>query len=331
MIARMAPGRSMPTAGMQTCASTFPTATGMPGRRPVRRRRFGRQAARRRPQGQDIPGEFFVHQVGQARIERGEKLLGRESRPLVPGFLIARRAGVARFPAAQLPDDPIRRLDKAVGGLIDFLVLLQHLPHFRNRPFGGNFAAVIGEPGLPPFPCDGVEAVGVALGRVVLPELGIGMGSVPIIRKEAERRTVGQNRQNRAGCKIGADAHHVLRIHSGLPQNSGDGGFQNLEPVLRMLERPIVPERRAVGKSRVHDAMRIFVDRARQFFSGIDIHQHRPSGQGAVIHAESIRRHRIILSHSLIAGQPFFRQAVSVRRRPPVEAGPAVKRRTGQR
>ena len=36
MMARMAPGRSMPTAGIQTWASTFPTATGMPGRSPVR-------------------------------------------------------------------------------------------------------------------------------------------------------------------------------------------------------------------------------------------------------------------------------------------------------
>ena len=168
-----------------------------------------RQLAGRGSQRQDVPGELLIHHMSQARVERGEKVVGRKAHPLVPDLLIPRRAGVAGLFPAQLPHDPVRRLDEPVGGVVNRLVFLQYLPHLGD-------------------------------------------------------------------CLL---------------QHRRDRYLQHTNPIARMLERPVVPERGAVGQRCVHDPVGILVYRARALFPRGQIHQHRPAGQGAEVHTKSVKGH----------------------------------------
>jgi len=92
---------------------------------------------------------------------------------LVPGG-----AHVPCLVAAELPDDPVRGLDPAAGRLVDLAILLEYLKGFRELPLGGDAAAVAREPRLAARRRHRRDALGLRLGRVVLPELRVGVGAI---------------------------------------------------------------------------------------------------------------------------------------------------------
>ncbi len=132
MIATIWPGRTARRRRRRvTWASTLPTgdrdalgqagplgALAPSGSRPCRR-----AATARWPSLAVKPGEL--------RVERGQELLGRVGAVLVDA-LVAGGADVARLGAAQLPDDPVGRLDPPVGQRVELRVLLQQLEPLAN-------------------------------------------------------------------------------------------------------------------------------------------------------------------------------------------------------
>ena len=116
MTATIRPGPVTVDAGTDTCASTFATATAVPGRSPVHDAASAVSEPARLPIGRDPAGHLVVDHAREARIERAEVGIAGEPVGLRPDRLVARRAAVAGLDAGQLPDDPVGGLDQAVGG-----------------------------------------------------------------------------------------------------------------------------------------------------------------------------------------------------------------------
>lgn len=125
----------------------------------------------------------------------------------------------------------------------------------------------------------------------MFPELRVGMRPVHVCRQETEGGAVRFHRQEGTGREIGADPHDLVRTCPCLLQHRRDRYLQHTNPIARMLERPVVPERGAVGQRCVHDPVGILVYRARALFPRGQIHQHRPAGQGAEVHTKSVKGH----------------------------------------
>ena len=148
MIATSVPGRVTVAAGTETCASTLATATAS--------RAAARSSAAARslrppadsPIGtivRDILSSTTVPKPGSSASKNaasGNPSVGRPER------LVAGRAVVPRLDAGQLPDDPVGRLDQAVGRRVDLGCLAQDLERLREEPLGRDLAAVALEPRL---------------------------------------------------------------------------------------------------------------------------------------------------------------------------------------
>lgn len=84
---------------------------------------------------------------------------------------------------------------------------------------------------------------------------------------------------------------HVLGGYPGFPQHLRDGAAQHLQIVLRILDGPVVGQRRAVGKLPRHHAVRISKDRRGQLLSCVEIDEDGPPRERSVVHADSITTH----------------------------------------
>ena len=146
---------------------------------------LGGQSAGPLAGGVEHRAHLVVDDGGEGRIEGGEVARVREAVALRPHRLVAGGAGVARLDAGQLPDDPVGRLDQAVGRRIDLGRLVEDLERLREEPLGRDLAAVAVEPGLAGRARDVVDPVGLGLGGVMLPELD------PGVRVRRERRADG--------------------------------------------------------------------------------------------------------------------------------------------
>ena len=144
---------------------------GQPGPRGGLRREAAGPAAERRQVAADLLG----HEVAEALVQRAQVVLARVAAVLVDG-LVAGRARVARLAPAELPDDPVGALDPAVHALVDLGVLLEYLQRLGELPLRGDEAAVARQPGLAALARERVDAVGLRLSGVVLPELGPACG-----------------------------------------------------------------------------------------------------------------------------------------------------------
>jgi hypothetical protein len=80
-----------------------------------------------------------------------------------------------------------------VGAVVQVGVLLEQLEALGELPLGGDLAAVARQPRLAARRGEGVDAVGVGLGGVVLPQLDVGV------------RPAGEVRQLAQGCAVGED------------------------------------------------------------------------------------------------------------------------------
>ena len=143
MIATSVPGAVTVTAGAETCASTFATATAVPGTEARPRGGLLGEAARPVADRDDRRRDIFSSTTSlEARIEGGEVVAAGEPVALRPDRLVAGRAGVAGLDAGQLPDDPVGRLDQAVGAVVDLGRLVEDLQRLREEPLGRDLAAV---------------------------------------------------------------------------------------------------------------------------------------------------------------------------------------------
>ena len=125
--------------------------------------------------GSDVARQLGVDDVAQPRVERGEVVGVGEAVALRPHRLVAGGAGVAGLDPGEPPDDPVGRLDEAVGGGVRVGRLVEDLEDLGEEPLRRDLAAIAVEPGLAGRPGGVVDAVGLGLGGVVLPELDPGV------------------------------------------------------------------------------------------------------------------------------------------------------------
>ena len=133
MTATIRPGPVTPDAGTDTWASTFATATGVPGRRPVQPAASAVSEPAREPIGA-IDRDIFSSTTAARRGSSAAKKPCRESPPPRPDRLVASRAAVARLGARELPDDPVGGFDEPVGGAVHRRQFVEDLECLRIEP-----------------------------------------------------------------------------------------------------------------------------------------------------------------------------------------------------
>ncbi len=158
---------------------------------------------------------------------------------VLPDPFVAGGARVADVVAAQLPDDPICRFDPVIHALVELRILLEQLQCFGVLPLTRDEAAVASQPGLAPFGRDSVDPVGLRLGRVVLPQLHVGVRSITELGQLAQRSAVGEHRHRRRGGEVGGDADHPSGIDAGRRDRLGDGPAQHVAVVVGHLQGPV--------------------------------------------------------------------------------------------
>ena len=183
-------------------------------------------------------GQLVVGETREIRVERREEL-PRWVMAVLPDALVPGGAGVAGLRPAQLPDDPVGGLDPALRPPVDLRVFLQQLQPLGELPLGGDLAAVAGDPRLGALVREGVDPVRLRLGRVMLPQLDVGVRAPGEPRQLAQRGPVRQRRQDGARGEVGADADDAGRVHPGGGDRGGHRRAQDIEVVLRVLQRPV--------------------------------------------------------------------------------------------
>jgi hypothetical protein len=196
--------------------------------------------------------------------------------PVLEDALVAGRARVAHVDTAQLPHDPIGGLDPALHRAIDLGIADEQLEALGVLPLGGDQPAIARQPRLTATRRQLVDAVGLRLRRMVLPQLDVRVRPVLELGEIAQRRAVGQRRNHRAGGEVGADADHVRRVDAGVGDRAAHGGTHRLDVVLRILQRPVRRQRFARDRQAVVD-------------HGVPIRVHRRSHLGAVGDADDDR------------------------------------------
>ena len=205
-------------------------------RRPERRARAAGRAFSRRPRAPKLG------------MHGAQKICARDSRRRrstslcsPPGRSSAEAP--AASPPTQLPDEPIAGFQPDLRGLVDARRVLQRLEHLREKPFQPDRAAVAaGQEILAALPGDRVDAVGLRLGAVVLPELRPGERLARETLDEAERRAIAQRRQHGATGEIHADADDAFRAETFDSRGSAAAGSAQEADAIeveRMLQRVV--------------------------------------------------------------------------------------------
>ena len=202
--------------------------------------------------------ELVVDEAGEVGVELGQEGRRRVGAVLVDA-LVAGGAGVADIGAAELPHDPVGGLDEVVHRGIDGRGLLEHLQTLGELPLRGDQAAVAAQPRLVALAGQLVDAVGLRLRGVVLPELDVGVRLGGVLGDLAQRGAVGGRRQDRAGGEVGGDADDPVGVDARIGQRGGHRRAEHLDVVGRHLERPVGPSRttdpaRSAGSARSRTA-----------------------------------------------------------------------------
>ncbi len=246
------PGPAAFAAGGVTCASTLPTATAMPWGRPVQAAASAVSEPARAPSGTMSWLSLVCAKSAKRGSSRARNSCRRVLAVLVDA-LVAGGAGVPGLGAGELPDDPVGGLHPALGAGVDLGVLFQELQGLGELPLRGDLAAVPGDPVLAGLVGEGVDPVGLALGGVVLPELGVGVRAAAQLGKRAQGRAVGERRQHGAGGEVGADADDLARLDARSPDRRRHGLGDHVEVVLGVLQRPVWRQLLAAGREHVVD------------------------------------------------------------------------------
>ena len=203
-----------------------------------RRRSFG-QDTRSAAGRQESARHLLVDDVLEARVERGEVGVVGEPVPLRPHRLVAGGAGVAGLGSGQLPDDPVGGFDQPLRPVVELGRLVEDLERLCEEPLRRDLPAVAGEPRLLALCRDRVDAIGLRLSGVVLPELDPRVRLAAQLLEQAQRRAVGGRRQHRARGEVDADPDHLARVDAGLGEDPRNGVLERPQVVLRVLQRPV--------------------------------------------------------------------------------------------
>jgi len=193
--------------------------------------------------------------------------------PVLVDSLVAGGAGVARFLAAQLPHHPVRRLEEAVGSVVDLRRLVENLQHLAEEPLRGNLPAVALQPAAAHLARRGVDLIGFRLGGVVLPQLDPGVRVIAQLRQPGQRRPVGFGGQDGARREVNPDADHVRRVDATLLERRRHGVLKRGDVVVRVLQRPFRRQRLVAARQPLVDhAVGVLVHRASQLGAVSDAH-----------------------------------------------------------
>ena len=264
---------------------------GRSGAKSGERRRSFAQHARSAARRQERAGHLLVDDVLELWVESGEVGAVREPVLLRPERLVAGGAGVASLGAGELPDDPVGGLDQPLGAVIELGRLVEDLERLREEPLRRDLAAVPVEPRLSALCRDGVDAIGLGLSGVMLPELDPRVRFAAQLLEQAERRPVGGRRQHRARGEVDADPDHVVRGDAGLREHLGNGVLERAHVVLRVLQRPVGLQPDVIVRRRqpfVDDAVRVGIRRGCELAPVCAVDQDGPSRRGAEVDADHV-------------------------------------------
>ena len=232
-----------------------------PGRGP------GTEQARDGPELADLVVDLVLDEPLEGRVEGGE-VVARRVGAVLADALVAGGAGVAHVGVGELPDDPVGGLDPVLHRGVDRGRLLEQLQALGELPLRGDDPAVAGQPLLVALASQLGDAVGLALGGVVLPELDVGVRLVAQLVGVAQRGAVGEGGHHRAGGEVGGDADDVGRVDAGGLDRGGNGGAQHLDVVGGHLQRPVRRQPAARARHhRVDDTVGVLQDRRAQLGS----------------------------------------------------------------
>ena len=201
------------------------------------------ESARRDARREQASGHFVFHDPRELWMHRVQKLLGRITLRRAPHSFVTRLTGRARQrfggTAHELPDEPVTRFEPDLRCVVGAWCEFECLQHFGEEPFQPDAAAVALEKTFPAFARHGVDAVGLRLRAVMLPQLRPSERFGRERLEQTQRRAVPLRRQHGATREIHAHAEHILAANLGLTQRSPRGFRRRLHPVERMLERVV--------------------------------------------------------------------------------------------
>ena len=239
-----------------------------------------------------LMGNLRAEDAVQTRIQRRQKIVGQIASVLAPEGFEPGHGCTAGFPPGQHPDQPVSRLNEAIGGLVDVGRLLQNLQNLREHPLGGNLAPIAGQPCLPPCLGQLPDSIRLLLGGVMLPQLHIGVLVECKFGQEAQRRSVRLYGNQSAGGEIHAHPGDLLGGYLRLADHIGENGVQHVQIIPGVLQSEFVGQRRAVGKCFIHDAMGIRHGGFRHYGAVGHANKNGTAGQGSVVDADGVFFHK---------------------------------------
>ena len=135
--------------------------------------------------------------------------------------------------------------------------MAQNLQNFGEYPLAGKLPAVAQKPILSPLRRKPVDFVRFGLRGMVLPQFDPCVRLVRPCLREAERRSVAVNRQERTGGEIDSERRNIPPVRARLLQHLRDGFPQGPEIVGGMLQSKLRRKFPPVGEEFVHHAVRV--------------------------------------------------------------------------
>ena len=133
---------------------------------------------------------------------------------------------------------------------------------------------------------------------VVLPELDPGLGVGGELLLQAQGSAPGIGRHHGARSEIQPDAHHVGAARAALSQRGRHHLCEAVEIVLRVLKKPVRPQRRgfAARQLGIQDAVGEGEPLPGSFLTRFHVHQERPNGLRPEIKPQAQLSHPRLLS-----------------------------------
>jgi hypothetical protein len=254
--------------------------------RPLRGLR--RKRSRRVAELADGVCDLRVGEVCKVCVERRKEFARRVFTVLQDPF-VARGARVANVRARELPHDPVGRFDPVVHCVVDLGILFEKLQALRELPLARDQAAVAREPRLAALGREFVDAVGLRLRRVVLPELDVRVGAVGELGQLAERRTVCRRGDHRARREVRSDSDHGPDINARVRERRGNSILEHVDIVRRNLKRPLGRQSRARGiQNGVHYGVAVVVSSGAEFCAIRDPYDDSATGKCSVVNTDDI-------------------------------------------
>ena len=229
IIATIVPGAVTCTAGADTWASTFATATGVPGRNPVHAAAHSLNPPARLPMGTMLRDIFVVDNPLKRGLRAAKYVVGREAVSLVPHRFVACRAVISGLCSSELPDDPVCRVDEPFGSLGRSPDPRSEFAGTSRRTTLTRSAAIAVEPWLSSRRRNLGDQVRFGLRGMVLPQLDPGVRMPAPLLEETQRGAVDSRGEHRAGREIDADTDNVARIDARFDEKLAESSPETCE------------------------------------------------------------------------------------------------------